>query len=132
MTEGVPAAIRYKELTSAATTAAERLRRQENARAEELEDTVASGRRRVEDADARLEQVRADARKRWNAALEALWHERWMHVSGMPEPDHTAAVVSPEESRRAMQNALLALHRALAKQKRWLPGRGRTRTDDPA
>ncbi|MHA6802235.1 hypothetical protein [Salinifilum ghardaiensis] len=121
----VPAAIRYKELTALAATAAERLRRHENARAAELEEAAADASRRIEEADAQLEQVRADARKRWNAALEALWHERWFQVDGgMPEPDPHAPPQSAEESRRAVQEALLELHEATAKQKRrWKRGK---------
>ncbi|MHA6798253.1 hypothetical protein [Bounagaea algeriensis] len=124
MTDEVPAAIRYKELTALAATAAERLRRHENARAAQLEDTAADAPRRVDEADAQLEQVRTDARKRWNAALEALWHERWFQVDGgMPEPDPQAPPQSAEQSRQEMQQALLQLHEATARQKRrWIRG----------
>lgn len=125
MTDEVPAAIRYKELTALATTAAERLRRHENARAAELEDTAVDAPRRADEADAQLEQVRNEARKRWNAALEALWHERWFQVDGgMPEPDPQAPPQPAEQSRQEMQQALLQLHEATARQKRrWIRGR---------
>ncbi len=69
--------------------------------------------------------MRNEARKRWNAALEALWHERWFQVDGgMPEPDPQAPPQPAEQSRQEMQQALLQLHEATARQKRrWIRGR---------
>ncbi|MCI2423150.1 hypothetical protein MOQ72_37600 [Saccharopolyspora sp. K220] len=117
MTEQVPASVRYKEITALATTAAQQLRRHERERAGELGEAVAAGRKRREAADERREQVREDVRKRWKAAMEALWDERWMRVKGMPEPDRAAPPATPEESRREVQSAYLALHDALEKRR---------------
>ncbi|MGI8309851.1 hypothetical protein [Saccharopolyspora hattusasensis] len=115
MTEQVPAADRYKEITALATTAAQQLRRHERERAGELGEAVAAGRQRREAADEQREQVVEDVRKRWNAAMEALWDERWMQVKSMPDPDPAARASTPDDSRREVQAAYMALHSALEK-----------------
>lgn len=115
MTEQVPAAERYKEITALATTAAQQLRRHERERAGELGEAVAAGRQRREAADEQREQVVEDVRKRWNAAMEALWDERWMQVKGMPDPDPTAQESTPDDSRREVQAAYLAFYGSLEK-----------------
>ncbi|QUH00008.1 hypothetical protein HUO13_03550 [Saccharopolyspora erythraea] len=121
MTEQVPASVRYKELSAAATTAAQRMRRHEQDKAAELEESVTRGNSRKEEADQQREQVEKDVRTRWTLALEALWDERWLKVSSLPDPDLSAPPATPEESRRAVQDAFLELHDALDKP-RWSAG----------
>lgn len=115
MTEQTPASVRYKEITALATTAAQQLRKHERERAGELGEAVAAGRQRREAADEQREQVIEDARKRWNAAMEALWNERWLQVTTMPEPNRAAPPATPDESRRDVQDAFLALYNSLEK-----------------
>nr|WP_246330559.1 hypothetical protein [Saccharopolyspora hordei] len=98
-----------------ATTAAERMRKHERARAAELSEVVAAGRQRKDAAEERRQQVVDDVRVRWNNAMEALWDERWFRVKGLPEPDRSAPPMTPEEARRLVQDAFLALHDALEK-----------------
>ncbi|MGP4021075.1 hypothetical protein [Saccharopolyspora sp. 5N708] len=117
MTEQVPASVQYKEITALASAAAQQLRRHERERAGELGEAVAAGRKRREAADERRKQVADDVRKRWKAAMEALWNERWMQVTAMPEPDRSAPPATPEQSRREVQSAYLALHDALEKRR---------------
>lgn len=111
----VPAAVRYKQLAELATTAAQRARKQEQERAEELGELVADSGQRIEEADAHRDQVVADVRKRWNAAMEALWDERWMRGSTLPEPDPDAEPTDPDEARRAVHDAFLELLGTLEK-----------------
>ncbi|MBB5153767.1 hypothetical protein [Saccharopolyspora phatthalungensis] len=115
MTDQVPASERYKEIAALATTAAQQLRRHERERAGELGEAVAAGRQRREAADEQRKQVVEDVRKRWNAAMEALWDERWMQVKAMPEPDRSAAPSTPDASRRDVQEAFMALYKSLEK-----------------
>ncbi|MGW5649650.1 hypothetical protein ACWEV3_33230 [Saccharopolyspora sp. NPDC003752] len=115
MTEQIPAAERYREITARATTAAQQLRKHERERAGELGEAVAAGKQRREAADEQREKVLDDVRKRWNAAMEALWNERWMRVTSMPDPDRTAKPSTPDDSRRDVQQAYMALYNALEK-----------------
>ncbi|GAA4851778.1 hypothetical protein [Saccharopolyspora rosea] len=117
MSERNPASARYRELTDLANSAAERQRRAENERADELTKVVAAGQQRIKEADEARAQAVSDVRRSWHAAMEKLWHEKWMRVSGMPEPDLDAPPATPEESRRAVQEALLALVDSVSKQR---------------
>ena len=80
-------------------------------------EVVAAGQQRIKEADEARAQAVSDVRRSWHAAMEKLWHEKWMRVSGMPEPDLDAPPATPEESRRAVQEALLALVDAVSKQR---------------
>ena len=125
MTEAdqVSAAVRYKELVALADEAAQRLRRHEADRVEELAGEVAAGNKRIEEADAQLEQVRDGVRKRWDEAMEELFNERWMRVTPMPEPDLSAEPDTPEGPIRSVQNAYLRLRQALDMRKPLFPRR---------
>ncbi|RCW43650.1 hypothetical protein DFQ14_106128 [Halopolyspora algeriensis] len=109
---------RYKEITATATDAVERMHELERKRAEQLEDEVVAGRERIAEAEQQEERVAEGVRSRWNAAMEALWDERWMRVTSIPAPDPSAPAATPEESLRSVQDASLELHEALGKP-RW-------------
>ncbi|RKT83678.1 hypothetical protein SAMN05421805_110178 [Saccharopolyspora antimicrobica] len=113
MTERVPASIRYKELTALATTAAQQLRKRERARVAELSDEVAAGQQRKDAAAEERDKVIKDVESRWEAAIRALWHEKWMKGSVFPEPDRSAPRAKPEKSVRAVQAAYLEFNDAL-------------------
>lgn len=121
--EQVPAAVRYKELMALADAAAQRLRRHESERVEELTGEVASGQKRIEQAEAQREQVRDGVRRRWDEAMEELWEERWMRVTPMPEPDLSAEPATPEDPIRSVQNAYLRLRQALSMRRPLFPRR---------
>lgn len=112
-----PAVARYKQLAELATTAAERVRKQEQERAARLGEEVAGSAQHIEAADEQRDQVVADVRKRWNAAMEALWDERWMRGSALPEPDPDAGPADQDEARRAVHDAFLELLGTLEKPK---------------
>ena len=121
--EQVPAAVRYKELMALADAAAQRLRRHESERVEELTGEVATGQKRIEQAEAQREQVRDGVRRRWDEAMEELWEERWMRVTPMPEPDLSAEPATPEDPIRSVQNAYLRLRQALSMRRPLFPRR---------
>lgn len=121
--EQVPAAVRYKELMALADAAAQRLRRHESERVEELTGEVATGQKRIEQAEAQREQVRDGVRRRWDEAMEELWEERWMRVTPMPEPDLSAEPATPEGPIRSVQNAYLRLRQALSMRRPLFPRR---------
>lgn len=123
MTEEIPAALRYKEIMALADDAAQRLRRHEDDRVDELTGEVATGQQRIERAEQQQEQVREGVRKRWDSAMEDLWEERWMRVTPMPEPDLSAEPAGPEEPIRSVQNAYLRLREALSRRRSFLPRR---------
>lgn len=121
--EQVPAAVRYKELMALADAAAQRLRRHESERVEELTGEVATGQKRIEQAEAQREQVRDGVRRRWDEAMEELWEERWMRVTPMPEPDLSAEPATPEGPIRSVQNVYLRLRQALSMRRPLFPRR---------
>ncbi|KEI45492.1 hypothetical protein [Saccharopolyspora rectivirgula] len=117
MSKQVPASVRYKELTALAADAAEKLRQHETAKAAELAELVDAEAERLEQAEAQRDDIRADVRNRWNAALHALWDERWLEIPGMPEPDPSAPPLTPQECRKALHEASQQFHHSLDKQR---------------
>lgn len=111
---------RYKEIIGIATGAVDRTHELERKRAARLEDDTTVRQERTAEAEQQEEQVAEAVRLRWNAAMEALWAERWMRVTRMPAPDRSAPSATPEESIRSVQAACLELHAALGKP-RWSP-----------
>jgi len=106
---------RYRELVEAATEAGARLRKHDRETAEHLGEEVAAGKQRQEESAQRREEAIADADARWKAALGALWDERWLRSDGKPAPDRSAPPATPEESRKAMDEAYVDFHDSLAK-----------------
>ncbi len=129
------AAARYKELAALATAAVDRTAEHERSRVEELEDGFRDSEARVDAAQESQDQVVEGVRLRWKAAMEALWEERWMRVTGRPDPDPSAAAAPADECIRQVQAAYLDLHGCLGRSGKgwsapsWLPRPGRRRTD---
>ena len=87
------AARRYKDVIAELTAAADALRERDRARAADLA-------RELVDLDAAMVAARTRAgmsrlalELRWEAVLEALWHEQWMTLKPHPRP---APDVDPE------------------------------------
>lgn len=106
---------RYRELVELATSAGSRMREHERQSAERLGEAVAAGKQRQEESAARRDEVLEDVDARWKAALGALWDERWLRSDGKPAPDPSAPDATPEQSRRALDEAFVELYDALAK-----------------
>lgn len=119
------AAERYKELVAVATDAVDRLHHRERQRAAQLEEELATEHDRLERAEQQRQQVIDGVRLRWNAAMEALWEERWMRVTRIPQPEPSARPASPEEAIKSVQQAYLELYEEINKGRRsgtgWLP-----------
>ncbi|SDK45256.1 hypothetical protein SAMN04487820_10840 [Actinopolyspora mzabensis] len=109
---------RYKEIVALATGSAERLQELERDRVERLERELAGERDLVEQAEQQQEEVEEGVRLRWNAAMEALWEERWLRVTQLPAPDTTAEPAGAEDAIRSVQRAYLDLYEEL-EQGRW-------------
>src|SRR5919204_3309952 len=109
----MPAALRYKEIAAAATTAAKRMQRHEAEQVERLQEELPAARQRVTDAEAHRDEILQAAQRRWRTAMEALWDERWMQVTPFPEPDGSAAPT--DRAIKQMQAAYFELHEALTR-----------------
>lgn len=116
----VPASSRYKEIIATATGAAEKMREHEGEKAAQLAKEVASADERIAAAEQQRDEVADGAELRWNHAMEALWDERWMRVTPMPQPDHRAQPGRAADLIALMQSAYLGLRRSLEKS-RWTP-----------
>ncbi len=114
----VPAAVRYKEMTASATSAAEQMRKHEAQKSDRLNGEVVAGRERVSEAEQAEEEVAEGVRLRWNAALEALWDERWLQVTRIPDADRSASPDTADKILRKVQAAYLELHESLGKPRR--------------
>lgn len=125
----VPAAARYKEIVAAATTAAEKMREHEREKASRLAAELAGAEERIAEAEQQRDEVVRGVHKRWNMAMEALWDERWMQVTTMPDPDARAAPGAADELISQVQSAFLHLRKALEKP-RWSPSLRRNRSAD--
>ncbi|AOS65791.1 hypothetical protein [Actinoalloteichus hymeniacidonis] len=86
MTEFGSAAERYKELCGTATGALSAMRAHDRELATRLRDTCATAREDVLDSAERERVTRLIVRLRWEAAVEALWDERWLPMTPLPRP----------------------------------------------
>lgn len=121
------AADRYRDVAALATHAAQQLRDHERAKAQRLRDELADGRARLAMAEAEHAEVVEGIRKRWDHAMDALFDEKWMQVSRMPDADSDAEPCEPSEAIRRVQVAYLELRETLGKARwratSWLPRR---------
>lgn len=127
----VPAAVRYKEITATADSAAQRLRAEEAARAARLEADVVDARAAAAETDRQYDEAVDELRKRWSMAMSALWEEKWLQVTRMPAEDLTATPTTFDKAVRSAHATFLELHESLSKTK-WSPAsllRGRKREE---
>jgi hypothetical protein len=109
------AAERYRELTALATAAGKEMRKHEREAAEKLGERVATGNQRKEESEQVRDELVAEVKQRWTAAMQVVWDERWLRSSGIPTPDRSAPDATPSESRLAVHEAFEALRDAIAK-----------------
>ncbi len=106
---------RYKEITGLATEAVERMRQQDRERAAELERELVESQGWMAQIAEQERVVQLGARLHWEAAVKALWNERWLEMTPMPTPNRSV----PEhdqlhfdaEVERTFQNLEAALQR---------------------
>lgn len=114
----VPAAAGYKQIIATATGAGEKMREHEREKAARLSAEVAAADERIAEAEEQRDEVVRGVHRRWNLAMEALWDERWMQVTTVPEADHRAVPGTAEQLISHVQSAYLRLRKALEKP-RW-------------
>lgn len=123
------AADRYRDVAALATHAAQQLRDHERAKAQRLRDELADRRVRLAESEAAHVEVVEGVRKRWDHAMDALFDEKWMQVSRMPDADPDAEPCEPTEAIRRVQVAYLELRETLGNARwratSWLPRRRR-------
>ncbi len=83
---GVDTVRRYKELADLNTEAVRRMREHNREVAEALRDKLTEVDQRLAEAIERERVARMAVRLHWEAAVEALWSERWLPVGPQPDP----------------------------------------------
>jgi hypothetical protein len=82
---------RYREIMGEVTEAVARLRADDERRAIGVSRRLAQLRREMAAASDREALTLAGVTLHWEAALESLWHEQWMALSPLPDPDPDAS-----------------------------------------
>lgn len=83
---GNDAVRRYKELADVNTEAVRQMREHNRAVAETLRARLADVDKRLAEAIQRERMARMAVRLHWEAAVDALWGERWLQVGPQPDP----------------------------------------------
>jgi len=83
---GNDAVRRYKELADVNTEAVRQMREHNRAVAETLRAKLADVDKRLAEATERERVARMAVRLHWEAAVDALWGERWLQVGPQPDP----------------------------------------------
>ncbi|SHH00379.1 hypothetical protein [Streptoalloteichus hindustanus] len=84
------AAARYKEITGRVAELVARQREQDRERAVVLERVALRAWQELAEAGEREHMVRVIAEAQWEAAVEALWEERWMSIQPLPAQEDLA------------------------------------------
>ena len=99
------AAERYKALIGELDDAAGRLRDAERERAEELGNRLADVDRALFAATDRAALTRLGVALRWEAAVTALWQEKWFRLRPGPEADGESRAEHLDQLDRAVERA---------------------------
>lgn len=83
---GNDAVRRFKELADVNTEAVRQMREHNRAVAETLRARLADVDRRLAEATERERVARMAVRLHWEAAVDALWSEKWLQVGPPPDP----------------------------------------------
>lgn len=86
------AAERYKQITGRVAELVERAARADRERAVVLEQEIEQAWHRLVEASERERVVRVIAETQWEAAIAALWDERWLKVRPLPRPEELPPV----------------------------------------
>ncbi|KAA2263005.1 hypothetical protein F0L68_11135 [Solihabitans fulvus] len=114
---------RYKEIAGMAAESVDRMRRHDQERASVLDRALLESQERMARIADQERIVRLGVALHWEAAVEALWDERWMTMSPQPQPDETV----PDHDQLHFDGEIERTYRALedALQKRGLIRRKR-------
>lgn len=113
--EHVPASERYKEIVGWAADAAQRMRERDRERATELERELAEVERRMAQLAVQERVVRMGVQLHWEAAVEALWNERWLTIGPLPQPDESVPDASHLDFDAEVGRTYQALEDAMGK-----------------
>jgi hypothetical protein len=106
---------RYKELAGLATEAVDRMRRRDADRVAELDQALRDSQQRMALVAEQERVVRMGVRLHWEAAVEALWDERWMSVSPLPAPDESVPDLGQLHFDSELERTYQVLEDALSK-----------------
>jgi len=112
---GGSAVERYKEVVALAGESVRRMRERDRERVAELLARLAASQDRVADLLEQEKMARVGVRLLWEAAVEALWEERWMRMKPVPEPDESVPPRDQDDYLIAMDTAYQALEDTLQK-----------------
>lgn len=106
---------RYKELAGLATESVDRMRRRDAERVAELDRALQDSQQRMALVAEQERVVRMGVRLHWEAAVEALWDERWMSVSPLPAPDESVPDLGQLHFDSELERTYQVLEDALSK-----------------
>ncbi|WNV82103.1 hypothetical protein [Umezawaea sp. Da 62-37] len=109
------AAERYKEIIGSISEAVSTMRAHDERRVAELVARLAVSQDRMVDAIEREKVVKLGVALHWEAAVEALWEERWLQMRPMPRPDERVPPRDQNDYDAAMELAFHALEESLQK-----------------
>ncbi|MEU4800906.1 hypothetical protein [Actinosynnema sp. NPDC023587] len=109
----VSAVERYKEIVGLAGAAVEKMRDQDRDRVRELLERLAASQDRVAELIEQEKLSQVGVRLLWEAAVDALWEERWMTMKPIPEPDESVPARDQRDYFTAMDVAYQTLEDAL-------------------
>ncbi|GGP34404.1 hypothetical protein [Saccharothrix coeruleofusca] len=111
-----PSAVeRYKETIAMVGESVERMRARDRAVVRQLLERLAESQERMAAALEQEKAVKADVEQYWEAAVKALWDERWTSIGSRPTPDEAVPPRPQQEYNAAMDAAFHALEEALQK-----------------
>ena len=113
--EAVSAVERYKEIVALAGESVKRMREVDHHRVKEAMDRLVASQDRMAAAVEQEMLTRVGVTLLWEAALEALWDERWLTMKPQPAPDESVPPRPQEEYNGLMELAHQRLEEALQK-----------------
>ncbi|CCH27916.1 hypothetical protein ABZ816_06395 [Actinosynnema sp. NPDC047251] len=111
----VSAVERYKEMVGLAGAAVEKMRDQDRDRVRDLLARLAASQDRMAELIEQEKLTQVGVRLLWEAAVEALWEERWMQMKPVPEPDESVPARDQRDYLTAMDVAYQSLEDTLQK-----------------
>jgi hypothetical protein len=85
----ISATERYKEIVGWVDEAVGRMREQDREKVAELSERLSNAQRLLDETAARERATRAGVQTHWESVVEELFHERWLTMSPLPQPNHS-------------------------------------------
>ncbi|CAL9644525.1 hypothetical protein SUDANB95_06405 [Actinosynnema sp. ALI-1.44] len=113
--EAVSAVERYKEVVALADESVQRMREVDHQRVKEALDRLVASQDRMAEAVEQEMLTRVGVTLLWEAALDALWDERWLTMKPLPNPDESVPPRPQEHYNGLMELAHQRLEDSLQK-----------------